>query len=140
MGLTITSNYKNAIRLDGSYSMIFRIRKVIAETFDKELGEHYANLIKCVSTDYCIWFDKKTEQILSHERFKEEDRDLVEFLFMSDCGGEIPYRLCKKILDLIKDVKYHYALRYVAYAKNDWEDFKALLQGCYSHRAKLIWY
>lgn len=31
------------------------------------------------------------------------------------------------------------SIRYQAYSKNDWEDLLELLNGCYSHRANLIW-
>lgn len=140
MGVTVTAKYKNAKSLDGGYFMFFRIRREIAYAWDAEFGEHYANLAMCHHEDEYKAFNKKTEQILKKERFKEADIDLVKFFFASDCGGKISYKTCGKIYNLIKDTTYDKALRYLAFSNNDWHDFKDLVKGCYSHRANLVWY
>lgn len=137
MGLCITGNYKNSISLDGGYGMLKTIREEVAKAWDKEFGKHYATLKYC--NDY-EEFDKRANQILKNERFKKEDKDILDFLYACYCDGQISYKTCKKIYELIKDTNCKYCLRYVAYSNNDWEDFKQLLKECYSHRSNLVWY
>ncbi len=61
-----------------------------------------------------------------------------KFLTQPDCVGELSYRECKELLDKItplhNDSVYGYSHR-----KHSFEDFKTLLQYCYSHRTALIW-
>ena len=140
MGLCICSNGSH-IELWGGYGMFFRIRERVAKAWDEELGEHYSKLSMAGiwSSQECKEFDAKTHEIFSHERFKNEDADLAEFLFMSDCEGSIGYKTCGKIYNLIKDIKDDVVLRYAIDYDNDWEDLKQLLKDCYSHRSKLRW-
>lgn len=139
MGLCITGNYKNSISLDGGYGMLLLIREEVAKAWDKEFGKHYATLRYCIINEDYKRFDKKANEILKCERFKKEDEDIIDFLYASDCGGQISYKTCKKIYELIKDTNCEYCLRYAAYSNNDWEDFKQLLKECYSHRSNLVW-
>jgi Txe/YoeB family toxin of Txe-Axe toxin-antitoxin module len=139
MGITLKSN-GSKISLDGGYSMLYKIRCRIALAWDKEFGEHYAKLPTLYCNEDFKEFDKKTNKILQNERFKNEDSDLLEFLFASDCEGKCRPKTCKKIYDLIKNIhEENLQLRYAFYSKNDWEDFKQLLLDCYSHRANLTW-
>ena len=139
MGLTLESK-GSPIDLTGGYGMFFKIRSRVAMAWDKEFGEHYSKLIYIWRDEDFKEFDKRTDEILKNERFKNEDEDLVGFLFASDCEGKCSYKTCKKIYDLIKDIKEdHLQLRYVNNSDNDWEDFKQLLLDCYSHRANLTW-
>lgn len=140
MGVCMTSKYKGAKSLDGGYRMMFVIRREIAKAFDYEFGEHYSTLLDGFGEEHFKAFDEKTDKILSHPRFEDADVDLIEFFFMSDCDGKISYKTCGKIYDLIKDREYNGCLRYIAHSNNDWQDFKDLVKGCYSHRANLIWY
>ena len=139
MGLTIRGNYKGTIELDGGYSILIKIRTRVANAFDKEFGEHYKTLFDCYDNADFKAFNAKTRKILSDDRFKDEDKDIVEFLFASDCEGSISYKTCKKIYELIKDNNEPAQLRYALYSDNDWEDFKQLLKECYSHRSKMYW-
>lgn len=140
MGLTISGNYENSIELSGGYGMFSQIRKVIALAFDKEFGEHYLTLSTLSGKDDYKEFNRKANEILRDERFKDEDEDIVRFLFMPDCDGKIGYKTCKKIYELIKDDNKERCLRYAAYSDNDWQDFKQLLKDCCSHRCNLVWY
>lgn len=141
MGLTLKSK-GSQIDLTGGYGMFMRIRQAIAKAWDKEFSEHYAKLNTIWKIEDFDEFDKRTNEILKNDRFKNEDKDLVEFLFASDCEGKCSYKTCKKIYELIKNVGDIGKLRYVTYLntkENDWEDFKQLLLDCYSHRANLTW-
>ena len=99
-------------------------------------------------------FNKKTEKILSDKRFKNEDADMIKFLFASDCEGKISYRTCKKIYDLIKDDGKEFGLGYYSplpnqeniplkerkmKANSSWSEFKEILKECYSKRMNLTW-
>lgn len=140
MGLSLQSK-SSQIELTGGYGMLLKIRSRVAIAWDKEFGEHYSKLPLIEEEDY-EEFDKRTNEILREERFKDEDEDLLDFLFASDGEGKCNYKTCKKIYDLIKDVEYEGKLRYATYPsinKNDWEDFKQLLLDCYSHRSNLTW-
>lgn len=140
MGLTIRSKIKTCdIELVGGYGMLLTIRKEVAKLWDKEFGEHYSKLGSIVSLKDFEEFDKKTDKILSQERFKAEDEDIVDFLYQSDCDGKISYITCKKIYDLLQKSTNNSCLRYAFYSKNDWEDLKELLLQCYKHRANLYW-
>lgn len=75
-------------------------------------------------------------------RFKEEDDDILDFLYASDCEGKAGHRTCKKIYDLIKDVDFHGQIfTYAAYSDGkDYEYFKGFLFECYSKKRNMIWY
>ena len=140
MGFTIYAN--NGSRdFDGGMGGFACLRTNIALAFDKEFGEHYSTLRACWKKEQYEAFDKRANEILSHERFKQEDEDIVEFLFASDCGGEISHKTCKKIYDLIKDIDFGGKIfTYIAYSDGkDYEHFKVFLLECYKHRRKLRW-
>lgn len=139
MGMTLESK-GSKIELTGGYGMFVKIRNRVAKAWDKEFGEHYATLSSCISKEDFAKFDQKTKEIVSQERFKDEDVDIFKFLFASDCEGKCGYKTCKKIYDLIKDINDNVNLRYLIDSNNDWEDFKQLLKDCYSHRANLVWW
>ena len=140
MGFTIYSN--NGSRdFDGGMGGFMSLRTNIALAFDKEFGEHYSTLRSCFREDDYKLFNAKTNKILSDDRFKQEDEDIVEFLFACDCGGEISHKTCKKIYDLIKDIDFgNKIFTYGAHSDGkDYEYFKDFLLECYSHRRKLRW-
>ena len=101
MGLVLKSK-GSQIELEGGYAMLFKIRSRVAMAWDKEFGEHYKTSLMCISKDNFKEFDKRTNEILKKEIFKNEDEDLIDFFFASNCGGKCRYRISKKIYDLIK--------------------------------------
>lgn len=140
MGFTIYAN-NSPTSFDGGMGGFFSLRTNIALAFDKEFGEHYSDLRKCLCEEDYKLFDQVTEKILSNERFKQEDEDIVEFLFASDCAGSISHKTCKKIYDLIKDIDFGKRIfTYAAYSNGkDYERFKQFLLECYKHRRKMRW-
>lgn len=140
MGLSISGNYKNSIELSGGYGMLATIREEVAKAWNEEFGKHYATLKYCSNEEDFKAFNEKALEICRNERLKDEDVDILDFLYQPDCDGQISYKTCKKIYDLIKDTDCKYCLRYAAYSNNDWQDFKQLLLECYSHRSNLVWY
>ena len=131
MGVTIYANNSD-LRFDCSYSGFYRLRCAVCKVFNPELYKLYSDYandnvdeINALLTDY------------------SEDDLILDFLFQSDCYGSISYKACKEIYDLIKDIPEEEArihnIRYGAYYRDDWEQFKQLLKECYSKRRKLRW-
>ena len=140
MGVSITAT-NSKYSFDMGCGGFFCLRTNIAKAFDKEFGEHYDTLSCCWKKEQYDAFDKRTEEILSDSRFKQEDEDIVEFFFASDCGGEISHKTCKKIYDLIKDIDFEGKI-FVYAARSDgkdYEHFKEFLKECWSHRRKMRW-
>lgn len=146
MGFCITAT-NSKYSFDGGMGGFMSLRENIASAWDKEFGDHYANLRRCIWEKDYEEFNKKTNQILSESRFedggeKADDRDIVDFLFASDCEGKISYKTCKKIYDLIKDIDFgNRIFTYAAYSDGkDYEHFKDFLLDCYKRRAKMRWH
>ena len=140
MGVTISANNSHYV-FDMGGGGFFNLRKNIALAFDKEFGEHYETLIYRNSKEDFKAFDEKANKILSDSRFKDEDSDVLDFLFACDCEGKISYKTCKKIYELIKDIDFGEKIfTYAHYSKgDDYEMFKKFLKECYSHRRKMYW-
>lgn len=139
MGVTISANGSNSSFKCG-YGGFFNLRKNIALAYDRELGEHYAKMLSCIATKGNE-YDEKTNQILADVRFKEEDYDILDFLYASDCEGKAGYKTCKKIYNLIKEIDFRgHTFTYRAYSDGqDYEYFKDFLLECYSKRRNMIW-
>lgn len=156
MGICICANCKQGINIDGGYGMFVIIRTHVAKAWDQEFGDHYATLTKASIHDKEFYnaFDKKANQILSDSRFKDEDSDILEFLFASDIDGSITYKTAKKIYNLIKDDNQHFGLGYFSPVRDvthpleangfeqtaSWDTFKEMLLQSYQKRCKVIWY
>ena len=140
MGVTLYAN-NGSIQFAGGAGGFMSLRTNIALAFDQEFGEHYATLRSCFYEEDYKAFDKKANAILSNDRFKEEDEDIVVFLFASDCEGAISHKTCKKIYDLIKDIDFRNKIfTYAAYSDGkDYEHFKKFLLECYEHKRKMRW-
>ena len=79
--------------------------------------------------------------IINSKGLDKEYSDVIDFLYMSDCGGKISYKTCRKILNLIRDIDYgNKGFRYAMLMNNDYGEFKEFLQECVSHRRNLRWY
>lgn len=140
MGVTITAtNSKYSFNMGGGG--FFNLRKNIAYAYDKELGEHYKELIHCWSKEKLTAWENEANRILSDSRFEESDEDVLDFLFASDEKGCASYKTCKKIYNLIKDVDFgNKIFVYTAHSDGkDYEHFKAFLLECYQKRRKMRW-
>ncbi len=139
MGITLTAN-NSKYSFDMGSGGFFNLRANIADLFDKQFGEHYRKLTKCFDQIEYEEHDRIANKILSHPRFKDEDADIIDFLYASDCEGKINYRTCGKLHELIKDHDFEKkCFRYAAYAHNDYEELKQFLKECYSHRRNAYW-
>ena len=139
MGVTLTAN-NSKYTFNMGYSGFFNLRANIADLFDKQFGEHYRKLLGCFDQTEHEEHDRIANDILSHPRFKDEDADILDFLYASDCDGKISYKTCGKLYDLIKDHDFEKkCFRYAAHTHNDYEELKEFLKECYSHRRNAYW-
>lgn len=140
MGVSIYAT-NSEYEFDGGYGGFMCLRENIAKAFDKEFGEHYDNLSKCWRKEQFDEWDKKASEILAADRFKDEDQDIIDFLFMPDSDGEISHKTCKKIYDLIKDIDFKGQTICYGYKNDgkDYERFKEFLLDCYKRHAKMRW-
>ena len=93
MGVSITCK-NSKYDFDMSYGGFFSIRKNVAYCIDHEFGELYKEIISCYSYKDCNDYDEKMDNYInSHsEIFPEENNDVLDFLFMSDCEGKIKHK------------------------------------------------
>jgi len=139
MGITLTAK-KSAYSFDMGAGSFYRLRANIANAWDKEFGEHYRGIIKCHSSAEYKEHDRIANNILSDPRFSGDDNDILDFLYAPDTNGKIGYRTCGKIYKIIKDVDFcNERLRYAGMSHNDYEELKAFLKECYSHRRNAYW-
>ena len=140
MGYTLYAT-NSTHSFDGGMGGFMNLRINIAKAWDKEFGEHYATLAYCLCADDYKTFDVIANKILSDKRFKDEDADILDFLFASDCGGEISHKTCKKIYNLIKDIDFGGKIfTYGAHSDGkDYEKFKEFLLECYRYHRKMRW-
>ena len=137
MGVSITSK-DSKYDFDMGYSGFFNLRKNIAYCLDKEFGDNYSALAKCLTMDDFEHNDKVANKLIKE---KNLDSDIIEFLYAPDTDGKISYKVCKKIYNLINDVDFgNKTFRYGAYAHNDYEEFKEFLKNCYTKRHIMTWY
>lgn len=139
MGVCLTSR-KSSYSFDMGYIGFNNLRTNICIAFDNELGEVYADTLLALT--HPEEYTKRINEILSDERFKNEDQDIVDFLFSSDCDGKCGYKTCKKIYDLIKDIDFgNKIFTYAAQSDGkDYEYLKLFLKECYQKRRIMIWY
>lgn len=82
-------------------------------------------------------YDDETERLIER---KELLIKIADFLYQSDCEGEIRYGACKEILKVIGDydnrVIYGYAGR-----ENParFKDFKGILKDCVDNKCFMVW-
>ena len=138
MGVCIHANGVSQ-SFDCGYIGFQRLRITIATAYDFCFGRFYGDVGLALNNPQL--YDAGINLLLKDNRFKEDDNDIIDFFFASDCNGKIGYKTCKKIYDLIKDIDY--SGKIFTYAERsdgkDYEHFKEFLKECYSKRAKMRW-
>lgn len=137
MGVSITAT-NSSYDFDMGYGGFFNLRKNIAMALNKDFGENYQLLSRCFTKKQFEENDRAANYLIEKYNL---DTDIIDFLYMQDVDGEISYKTCKKIYDLIKDIDFDgKTFRYAAYAGNDYEDFKMFLKECYRYKRKMRWH
>ena len=119
-------------QMDMGYGAFFRLRRTIANLYNKEFGSLYNTLLNC--NDYST-FESKVQTVINQYNL---DEDIIDFLFQSDCEGKINYKTCRKILNICKDYETREMFGYV-YSNHSFAYFKAMLKDCVINRRNLYW-
>ena len=141
MSVTITAN-NSKYEFDMGYGGFFELRHNIALAIDKELSEHYDSIFRCRSKADYEHHTHKTTAIILKKHLDDVYADVIDdFLYAPDCGGEIFYRTCQKIANLISLLNLTKNKIELQPIRNfDYYDFGEFLMECYSHRRKMKWY
>ena len=138
MGVSITAK-GSAYDFSMGYGGFASLRKNIAMALDREFGENYAQLTSCHSERQFAENDKNADYIINKNGLNRY-KDVLDFLYMCDCGGEISSKTCGHIFDLIKNIDFgNQRFQYASVSKNDYEDFKQFLKECAQKRRKMRW-
>lgn len=140
MGVSITAT-NSKYDFDMGYGGFYSLRTEIAKALDPEFGENYAGLGSCFTKEEYVKNDRKANKIIAKKGLDKKYKDVLDFLYASDCGGKASYKTCQKILELIKNKNYRKnGFRYAAYSHEDYAEFKDFLQECVKNRRNMRWY
>lgn len=104
MGVTIES--KNC-SIDLGYGGFKALRTKVAELTAPDIYEHYKNLetgmilFGTVRQSFFDNYNAKIQQL--SEKYHGEKDEILDFLYASDCSGEMDIEHCKSIYEIIKD-------------------------------------
>lgn len=121
--------------MDMGYGSFFNLRCTIANLLNKDFGNNYHNLSRCIKKED---FEKNDEIANHFIEYYSLDTDIVDFLYAPDSEGKIDYKVCKKIYDIIKDYNDDYMYGYV-HANHTFEYFKNMIHDCATRRRTLYW-
>lgn len=126
MGITIRNKQHS---YDLSYTGFYRLRRDIAYLISKEFGILYEEwtspLVEPISdTDG----NNRLLEMFKNGVLTEDDVPVIEFLFMPDTKGKIPVPMCRRIRNLIKDLKLYRRYGYISQGK----------YFCFSHFQRLV--
>ena len=141
MGVSITST-NASYSFDMGGGGFFNLRKNIALALDEEFGQVYGQGAHCMTKDEYRLNDMQAEDVINRKQLHIQYEDVLDFLYMPDTQGEIGYRTCRKIADLLEpripSLTKH-SFRYGAYVRNDYEEFLAFLRECVRYHRKMRW-
>lgn len=139
MGLCITAKHSE-YKFRMGYGSFFFLRCRIAKALDKEFGKHYSELFACYFKERFKDHDKISDRMIEE---KDLDRDIIDFLYQSDCEGKINYRTCLKIHDILEEDGFlheKHRLRYeVSFHADDSQKFMEFLKECVRYRRNMVW-
>lgn len=132
MGLDIS--VKGLERKDtyhGGYITFNLYREKVANAYNKRLGELYEKTFKD---------ELQSEDVKEWNQLCNDDLDI--FLWHSDCDGKLTPEECKKIYDVMKDLKVE--MQGQNYIEMNFYDMHQLwlnmLKHCYKHRVNMYFY
>lgn len=142
MGVNITAN-NSSINFKMSYGQFHSLRRNIAEAIDPEFAKLYHEATAFIYLEDGIKAERAMNKyITDNAEYLKYTEEVFDFLFQSDVDGEVDYRTCKKILDIIEHVDFKdNNFQYVAYrtSENDYEKFKKFLKECVRYHRKMRW-
>jgi len=142
VGVTISAA-NSKYSFDMGYGGFCNLQKNIALALDADFGNAYLQYARCTTEEKLKANDKCCEKIINNKGLEKDYKDVLDFLYDSDIGGQIGYRTCKKIADLLEPRMSELrtkCFRYAAHAGHDYEDFVAFLKECYRYHRNMHWY
>lgn len=143
MGITIKS--KNC-SIDLGYGGFMVLRTTVAELTAPDIYEHYKDLEKGImlfDTEkrkaFFNDYDAKIQQL--SEKYHGEKDGILDFLYASDCSGEMDLEHCKSIYEIIKD--YDDDICYGYCGRPDcamFKDFKLVVKDCIDNNCSMEWF
>lgn len=141
MGVTIDSENCS---IDLGYGGFKNLRIKVAELTAPDIYEHYKKLENGVflsgQRQEEFFNDYNTEIQRLSERHNEEKDNILNFLYASDCEGEMDVEHCKSIYDVIKD--YDDNICYGYCGRPDcamFKNFKELVKDCIDTNTPMKW-
>lgn len=142
MGVTIESKNNS---IDLGYGGFNNLRKKVAELTAYDIFEHYKKLDDGMflfgeaQKKFFKEYNSKIEEL--DKNHKEEKSSILDFLYASDCNGEMDTKHCKDIYDVIKD--YDDNICYGYCGRPDctmFKDFKELVKDCIDNGCEMTWF
>lgn len=141
MGVTIDSENGS---IDLGYGGFNNLRTKVAELTAPDIYEHYKRLEKGmfpVGTIKEKFFKDYNAEIQKlSEKYNEEKDNILDFLYASDCDGEMDVEHCKSIYEVIKD--YDDNICYGYCGRSDcamFRNFKELVKDCIDTNTPMNW-
>ena len=139
MGITISSE---RFSCDMGYGGFGRFRNIVAEKLEPSFSYHYSLLSSPKAMfsfgeerkKYFEKYDSDTKKIIENGEITVE---VANFLYQSDCGGEIDRIQAKQIYELIKDCDDEIIFGYIG--RRDcakMSDMKKI----FSDKTKIVWH
>lgn len=142
MGITMESQHYSA---DFTYGGFKRLRTKVAELTAPDIFRHYKKL------DYAFFlygkeretffadYNKKIEEL--DEKYHGEISDILDFLYLPDCGGELDAAHCKSIWEVIRDYDDDICYGYPGLPDcAKFADFKEIIKEGMELRTGVEWY
>lgn len=141
MGVTIHSENCS---IDLGYGGFNNLRTKVAELTAPDIFEHYKELEKgmflfgTMKTDFFKDYNMKIQRL--SEKYNGEKDYILNFLYASDCDGEMDTEHCKSIYEVIKDYDDDICYGYCGRADCAmFEDFKELAKDCIDTNTSMNW-
>lgn len=141
MGVTIDSVNHS---IDLGYGGFNNLRMTVAKLTAPDIHEHYEYLNKGMRLfgsqreEFFKEYDKKIIEL--DKKYNYEKSDVLDFLYASDCEGEMDTKHCKSIWEEIKD--YDDENCYGYYGRPDcakFKDFKEIVKDCIDTDTSMTW-
>lgn len=122
------------------------LRIKVAELAADDIGKHYKRLEESLllfgaeeRSKFFKEYDKITMEL--DKKYNGEMSEVLDFLYASDCGAEMPVKVCEKVYEVIKDYDDNVCYGYIG--RKDcamFKDFKELVKDCIDNKCSMKWW
>lgn len=145
MGVTLRCKKSNR-SIDLGMGGFLRLRRKVADLCGKEVSAQYRLMLDSMYDSFdtpeekqAFWenYDQKTVQLVQGGKL---DIKVQNFLYQSDCEGQIRYGACKNLLKVIGDYDDNMLYGYAGLPDcARFRDFKAILEDCVRTKSDMVW-